>query len=247
MRFASVLMTAATQGGGWSPLALGASLLAWWDAGRTDLITESGGAVSSWRDIVGGYNAVQATGSAKPVFSTTSFNGTPGLTFDATDDELTCTDSGLLSQLGGATAYEMWALCDQQALPADSVGTRQIMSIGGDAGGNRALQRIVSSGVNRARFAVAANTSVVTTVDFSGRHVIRGVANGTNIQGHLDGTAGGSTAAVPASVATRLRIGSSSLAAAANFWNGGVAALLITGILSTAQAAQLQAYLARRV
>jgi len=32
MRFPAILTVAATQGGGWSPAALGSSLLAWWDA-----------------------------------------------------------------------------------------------------------------------------------------------------------------------------------------------------------------------
>jgi hypothetical protein len=46
----------------WTPLKLGTSLLAWWDAERTDLITQASGLVSSWKDAVGGYDAVQAAG-----------------------------------------------------------------------------------------------------------------------------------------------------------------------------------------
>lgn len=246
MRFASVLMTAATQGGGWSPAALGSSLLAWWDAERTDLITQSSGAVSSWRDIVGGYDAVQATGAAQPMFSATSFNGRPGVTFDATDDELTCTDSALLSQLGGATAYEMWALVDQQALPADAT-TRVLMSVGGNTGGsNRNLQRIVSGGVNRARFIVGVTTALPSG-DYSGRHVFRGRADGADIQAYLDGVASSTAAVVPTTAADRVRIGATPLSAAGSFWNGVVPALLITTALSAGNAAQLQAYLSRRV
>ena len=50
---------------GWSPFALGSDLFACWDAERSDLITHVGGAVSSWKDIVGGYDVVQAVGAAQ--------------------------------------------------------------------------------------------------------------------------------------------------------------------------------------
>src|SRR5688500_3331977 len=77
-------------GVGVSPVTiLGASLLAWWTADRADLITLSGSQVTSWKDVVAGYDVVQGVGGSRPLWSATSFNGAPSLTFDAIDDELT--------------------------------------------------------------------------------------------------------------------------------------------------------------
>lgn len=75
--------------------------------------------VSSWRDIVAGYSAVQASGAAQPVFSSTSFNGSPGLTSDGIDDCLVCTDAALLTGLpAGDAGGELWSLAQNDNLVA---------------------------------------------------------------------------------------------------------------------------------
>ncbi|HTM77999.1 MAG TPA: hypothetical protein VL133_10260, partial [Devosia sp.] len=70
----------------WSPLALGASLLAWWDASQG--VSLSGSQVTAWADRKSGYSVAQGTGAARPLWSATSFGGKPGLTFDGIDDLL---------------------------------------------------------------------------------------------------------------------------------------------------------------
>src|SRR5882724_8398712 len=79
-------------GASYNPLvALGSDLLAWWDAdskywGANGAIDAA--SVGSWKDIIAAYDAAQGNSSAKPVFSTTAFNGAPGVTFDGVDDNL---------------------------------------------------------------------------------------------------------------------------------------------------------------
>ena len=235
-------------GSAWSPLALGASLLGWWDAERSDLITQSGGLVSSWKDVVARYDAVQTTGSQKPVYSASSFNARPGLTFDGVDDFL-----GLESvpfPTGGSKG-EIWALASQSALPADT-GTRIFASYGGtNTTGSRRLQRVVSGGVNRARFILGdgvggAATGSNNAVDLSGAHVLRAIADASGANVEVDGTSGVPAAVIQNTGTTRTRIGSDTGATAGNFFSGVFAALIVTNVLTTTQSAQLLAYLKAR-
>lgn len=57
-------------------------LLAWWDASEGIAVTGSG--VSSWIDRQSAYVLAQATDGARPAYSATGFNGSPGLTFAGT-------------------------------------------------------------------------------------------------------------------------------------------------------------------
>lgn len=74
----------------WTPLALGASLVAWYDASDAATITQSGGAVSAWNDKSGsGYHLLQGTGTNQPAYSATGFqSNSPGITFDGVDNYL---------------------------------------------------------------------------------------------------------------------------------------------------------------
>jgi len=232
---------------GWTPAQLGSSLLGWWDAEDSATITQSGGLVSSWKDKVAAYDAVQALGSAKPVYSATSFNSRPGLTFDGVDDEVTLGSQPFPS---GATPSELWALVDQTALVADVTG-RFIASYGGTGTTNRRrISRSVVTGVNRANVGAGDGgtevSSVNSSVDFSGRHVVRGVIRATEVQVDVNGTASATAAVVPATTALRFRIGANSSTTAGGFWQGVIPLVIITGALDSGQAAQLLAYLKAR-
>lgn len=73
----------------WTPAALGAPLALWLDANDASTITLNGSTVSQWGDKSGnGRNAVQATAATQPVYSATSFNGKPTLTWDGIDDAM---------------------------------------------------------------------------------------------------------------------------------------------------------------
>lgn len=60
---------------GWSPAALGASLLGWWDAEQGDTLGLSGSAVTSWADIFGGVTTSQAVSASRPRWDANAFGG----------------------------------------------------------------------------------------------------------------------------------------------------------------------------
>lgn len=62
----------------WTPLSLGSTLVAWWDAQSL-----SASPVSSWIDKKSGIAATQGTGAKQPTWSATARNGKPGVTFVA--------------------------------------------------------------------------------------------------------------------------------------------------------------------
>ena len=238
---------------GYNPVsALGSDLIAYWDANRSDLMTiGGGGAISSWRDIKAGYDAVQGTGAAQPVWSATSFNGAPGVTGDGVDDELTCTTAGLLAALpAGATPCSLWAVAKQDALPADATG-RYVGGYGSlSANDSRLMLRLVSGGVNRQSGRVGSGAGStfadVTTVDFSSRHASVVHVGATASQSATDGVLGASQAVVPATTVARLRLFATASVVAGLFWQGQIAAFLVTKPLDAAKAAALQSYLLSR-
>lgn len=228
--------------------ALGSDLLGYWDANRADLITQSGGSVSSWMDIKFGYDATQATGSAKPVYSATSFNGAPGVTFDGIDDQLTVASHSFPT---GATPCEMWALMQNDLAGAD-VTTRGVFSYGSatGTGGQRSLRRTPVASVNRgaAQFGDGVSSVVATdtVVALSSRHVVRCRITATAAFVSVDGNSEATAAGVPATASGIARLGNLSLTAGTNFHQGKIAAVLITNPLSAAQASALQSYLMNR-
>lgn len=237
----------------WSPLDLGASLIAWWTTDRADLITLNSTAVTSWKDVVGGYDAVQAVSAARPIYSATSFNGAPGVSFDGVDDELTSTDAALLAALpDGAEPGELWGVAQQNALVADS-SPKILASYGGATSPTRrGLERVVATGVNRGRIVTgtgaSAPTVVDTTVDLSSRHVMRGRWTATDNGVAVDNATEVTAAVVPATTVLRLRFGSISNTAPTNFWSGPVRDILATGSLTAPQIAALNAWaLVRRM
>jgi hypothetical protein len=226
---------------------LGASLLGFWDAERNAMITQSGGLVSSWTDVVGGYAAVQATAGSKPTVSATGFNGRQAVALDGIDDFLELIGVPFPT---GASPCEIWALVDQTALPADTT-LRFIFSYGGAATATtRTIGRTVTSGVNRVYILSgdgSAAPSTTATPAFDGRHVARGIITATTFNAAIDDTLGDvPRASVSATGTERVRIGAISRTTAVNFYQGLVNAILVTAPLTTPQAAQLMAYLKKR-
>lgn len=232
----------------YDPIAvLGASLLAFWDAEVASTLTLSGPSVTTWTDRKVGYAPTQAVGGSKPLYSATSFNGRPGITFDGLDDYLLLASSSIPS---GAIDLELWALLDQTSLVADTTD-RYALSIGGAASVNNQvrLMRSVVSGVNRAgaRAGNGTTNNGVNTIaaDFSGRHVIRAKFNQSGFSVAIDGSALTTSASIiPNTTGTAIALG-------ANLAGGGAAkcvmnAALITSALNADQAAQLTQYLKTR-
>lgn len=226
-------------------------IVAWWNADRSDLITLSSGAISSWRDSKAGYDAVQGTSGSRPSWSATGFNGAPCAGWDGVDDFLTCTDAALLAALpDGAEPGEMWAVVQQDGLVADGA-FRCAQSYGANAGtDSRLLYRHVTGGANRiiqgTGTGAASVGQSVLTVDFSSRHVIRGVNSATQETPSIDGVSAAALAAVPATLASRLRLGAACSSSAGTFWSGKSRDHIVSLPLPSDKAAYLQAVLASR-
>jgi hypothetical protein len=234
----------------WTPWVIPRSqLLAWWDAEQVSTISESSGAVTEWRDLMRGY-APTASTTARPTYDATGFNGRPVLTFDGVANCLTLTGvpTGLPT---GASPCELWALVDQTSL---ATGNNRVVFGWGDGSAagvsNRFMSKTVSSSANRARVGSGNGTvltaSVEATMDFTGRHVVRAVIDGTNIRIEIDGVASVKAAAAPVTATTRFRIGSFFAASASGFFGGGMNSLLVTTMLDDTVAARLRAYLDAR-
>lgn len=243
---AAVARAARLQQPPWTPADLGASLLAYWDAEQIATFSLSGSLVNSWADAKGGLTPAQAVSGAKPQYDPVGFNGRPGVSFDGIDDYLNIASTGALP--AGADACEMWALVDQKA-NLDAIG-RRVCEYGNGFQTARFLGKVASSTANRfgayAGNGSAALTSQETTPTFSGRHVVRGLFTSTSVQAEVDGVAAPSTAVVPATSQTRLAIGSGSAATASNFFQGTISAVVITGPLTSDQAAKLATFLKTR-
>lgn len=234
--------------GSWAPTDLGASLIAWWDAGSG--VTESGGAVSAWADSVGALTVAQGTAGNKPTYSATSFRGAPGITFDGTDDYLSVASTGSLPS--GGNACEIWALVDQTALVADT-NNRFILSFGSvNSTARRTLYRRVSGGANEARGDIG-NGSAATSInftglaDFSGPNVVRLAVGASSSRGQINGGPFTATFTVTPNTTTAITaIGANGALTGTQLWQGQIAAILVTGALTIDQAKYLTAYLTRR-
>lgn len=225
---------------GFSPMQWGSDLYAGWDGLlRPDLIAASGGAVSSWKDMVGAYDAIQDTGASKPTVSGAWVYG------DGVDDELTLAPVPAGIPIG-ATACEEWFLVDQQSLAADAT-TRVLGGWGGATTTvSRRLSRSVVSSVNRGSVIDSGTTLANGSVDFSGRKVVRLIATGTQVDIEIDGVSAGLTSQVSALGNARLRFFAHTAASAGAFALAGISARYICAPRSAAQAAQMLAYLNSR-
>lgn len=230
-----------------SLLQLGDFLIEAWDAERADLITIATG-VSAWAGIKLGLVLAQGTAANQPVRSASSFGGAAGVAFDGSNDELTLALAGQLPT--GAVASELWCVAQSDQLIGVSTAG-YIVAQGADANTSwRAIHRFVSGSTNRARAIVgdgAANsTPIAYGAAFSNRHAVRLQVSPTTTRMSIDGIAGGNGLVVPATGITRIRLGASPGAAAASFFLGQIALVIITHPLPTGLAAQLWSYLLTR-
>jgi hypothetical protein len=213
--------------------------IAWWNADRSDLFSLSGSAVTAWADSFHGYSMAQGFSSARPSYSAIGFNGVPGVTFDGGDDELTCTDAALLAALpSGDDPCNLFAVAQNDAAAANT-DVRDVLSYGTASLTSRQLRRISSGGVNRGAVVVGNGTTAVAidgvTVDLSSRHVMHGDVGATSAGIAVDGNAATTGSVTPATVASRVRIGSRAASSAGFFWQGKVRDALILPDLTADQ------------
>lgn len=230
---------------GFTPAALGAKLLGWWNADDVSTITKDGSnLVSSWKDKVAALDAVQATGSSQPVHTLTSFNGNPGVTFDGVDDQLTTATQPFPATTSSAG---IWVLVQQSALIAD-VNQKVAFGYGAAATTSRSAGRAVVTVTNRGELLTGATATDDTAVDLSSRHVIRGEWNATTTTITVDGGTPVPQALVPNTATTRCRIGANALASpTTSCWNGIIREVIVDdGTLTAGEATSLQTYLLAR-
>lgn len=239
MTFPAGMIPVLSGAGLWTPEKL-SSAVVWWDANRG--VTESGGLVSSWADRIGAQTVTQGTGTLKPVYSATSLNGYPGLTFDGSDDVLSRASIPTGVPTAGSSGW-IFALVDQQALVADT-GVRIWVSYGTDGSDQaRTVERRVASGTNRAAVENWSAAATEGTVDFSGINAILGSFTATTQQARINGADSASGSVTVNTATNRLRIGGGPAAAAALFGQGVVGHVLIgTGALSTGEKEKLEAW-----
>jgi len=231
-----------------APWLLGDDLLAWWDADHAALITKDGSnLVSAHADAVAGYT-LTATSTAQPTFGLTSFNGTPGITYDGTANCMEMT-AGIGWLPIGAAGSEDWYLLEEVRLASDTA-TRFFGAWGNS---NSICRRVGSIGETTAvhcRVSTGNGASAVShtgSTELFGRHVVRGVTEPTQSWSEVDGVASTPTAVVPASTAPRLRTGANANDTAANFGKFVFKARVITKPLTVAKANMLRAFLSRRL
>lgn len=218
---------------------LGSNLLACWDAERADLLTESGGLVSSWRDTVAASEVTQSTGASQPAYQATGFGGRPCLYFDGADDRLEA--SSIFGLPSGASPCEMYCLCDQAATPSDSA-TDTAMGYGNVAATTRSLRRDLVSGVNRGCTYAVSLSSIETTIDFTGRHLLGGLFEADQMTVLVDAQWGAPRVVTQDTATSRFRFGAASASGATNYWKGSIALGIITQPLSNTQRTGLIRY-----
>lgn len=236
------------EGGAWNPAMLGATLIERWSIDDSGLITQAvPPGISTWKGEIIGSSFNNGTPANQPVYSATGWNGlNPGAAFGGVSTVLAISS---VPYPAAALPSEIWAVVDQTALVADTT-TRNIFTYGGGANTTwRSIQRVVVSGQNRIQATCGTGSNITCTLaaDFSGRHAVCGIFDGTTVTAGMDGVLATPVAAVPTTGTTRSRIGANSATTAAAFLQGEVREILITGTTTAAQKALLWAYLASRL
>lgn len=232
----------------WTPnsatLENSATLAAWWSAADYLYMVDDGsGVISNWKDRVTQFG-VNATTTARPTWSATSFNSAyPGMTFDGVANAMTVSSTTPLPT--GSTAGEIWVVA---SATNDGVITTHVAY--GSQG--TALLRAIRKNSGAQAAIITDNTSSLTgQTSAVGAHIIGGNWSGTTQNGFQDGVAftgnPGTLANTLNTATTRLRIGSMASASASSFFNGVIAdVIVINGLLSTADRQRLEGYLAWR-
>lgn len=237
------------EGAGYNPQqALGSKLLAWWDADHTDLITHAGGVVSAWADRVQGLTHT-ASGAGQPAYSTSGFAGRPVITGDGTGTFMN--RAGTTGLPTNSDQFEIWTLFDQTLATDASATRRYLFGWGGQGSQVHLMTGLNRNTLNRARVQAGNGTTSPTVndaiVDLTGRHFQRAVYTATGIKVAVDGFAMSAETAVVRAVDTlRSRIFANMTTTPGDFWQGGLAAILVTSLLTDGEAAALTAWLSSR-
>lgn len=227
---------------------LGASLLELWDAEDVSTLTLAGALVSTWTGKIIGVAPTQSFGSQKPVYSATSFNGRPSVTFDGTDDMLSVDTQPFPS---GANTCEVWTLGENLAA-ISSIPFGVAFSYGGVTTGTyRQIGRLGDGAHRQGAGQSSNNMTLVNVIDTvhpaDGVAVVRVRHEATRMRLSVNGNAFvDSATTAPITGATRSRIGARLSNTPSQYINGRINMVGVTTLLSDPQAALLTTLLKTR-
>jgi len=218
---------------------LGSRYLSHHAAEDTSLITITGSGVSSWKDRVKNYELIQTVDADRPTYSSTSFNGFPGLTFNGTSQSLVMTGHPFPLDDGN---IEVRAVVQQDEV-SGTAGNKFVILIGGTGSTFVAINRFT----NNLFRAVSAGSDAVYAINPSqSRHLVRGVFKTGEQSIQVDGATPVTGITDPAIAAGDYRVGSN-LSGTGAYWNGKMRDLIVTSLLTSKQTTLLDTYgLARR-
>jgi hypothetical protein len=199
------------------PLAPAASL-AWWRADDAASMTLVGGKVSEWRDQISGRAMTQATDARRPVYSATSFSGSPGVTFSSSAQTYLSMASSPWPLAGDQAVVIV--VCDQLS-PASDTAHKTLFAYGNTAFTQRKVQRLVKAGVNRAAAEIGNTFSTYPiyegTQNFSGIHAVTAFFGDVNTTVAIEKEFAGVNTLALRTEAGRTRIGADALATPTEF------------------------------
>jgi hypothetical protein len=206
-------------------------VVAWWNA--SDL---SDGVVASWAPTIGGPTPVQATEAAKPIRSSTSFNGKPGVTFDGSDDFMRVDATTNLPT--SSTPGTIW-----MAYIFTSGNNSVLFRYGGTTTGVRSIGRgttatggTITDGTSNGTFGMSPAASA---------NIVAGFFDATIYQAYSLGFGGlAATGATLNTSTTRTTIGANNAATAAAFVACVIRHVMVTTAMTTAQRYALEGWLA---
>jgi hypothetical protein len=177
-------------------------------------------ASATWTARLGSFTASQSTSGSRPTWSALGKNGLPAVRFDGTDDCLN------LSATTGFPTSTAASFTFTVGFDSDSGSTnRQIFTYGsGTSSQDRHIRRnttkVIAAGIN--------GTTVLSASVWSLSNAIVGYdQSATTGTLYVNGGAAETGGMVPATVATRARIGASAASTATLFWNGYVQTLIL--------------------
>lgn len=220
------------------PSDLGTDLLGAVDFGATGTLTLDGGAVSAAVDTAAEVSFAEGFASQRPAYDPRGF-----ALFDGIDDRLTAPAPGYPI---GSNGCEIISVARQDA-PSNSAISRTLAAYGDISHTQaRGIYRYAVAGPrNDLRTYNGANFNSNNASDFSGAGIVRARFETLAMYSWFNETGPGTLAhTAQATLATRARIGANSSSSIAAFWQGGVAALLVTNLLDAEQWAALTPWLA---
>lgn len=221
-----------TPSASWTPAALGASLVGWWDAQDSASITLNGGNVAAWANKgAAGGALTQTTGASQPPYSATGFDGVrPSL--DTTGKRLV---GALASAPGSATLAAVYV--------PTVVGTVTFLGVGNAAtNAGAGLGRDFSLGYNAFMWG-----SQQSSLEGGVAPVVHVAGFGSTVFATVNGTAGSSTSTTTANLSAAVVVGNGAPSGSSLVSGGRIGEVVVVNrVLSPDERQRLEGYLAWR-